>query len=110
MMYVRPNKRPAVDSTLVNRLQREVDRLRALVLKLKEARVLADREAEERSGGTPQVLLVEERARELEKHLGRERMEVSTRHAYGMEDGRGYRQMLWRGEVAPDLVWHTRQG
>lgn len=89
MMYVRPNKRPAVNRALVDQLQGEVDRLRAMVLKLKEARALADREAEERSEEAPQLLLLlEERARELESHLRRERMEVSmTRGRIGRVNG-----------------------
>ncbi len=78
MMYVRPNERPAVDRALVDRLQREVARLRAVVLKLRESQVLAAREVEERDEG-PRLLL-EERVRDLEKHLGREKTEVSTKH------------------------------
>jgi hypothetical protein len=75
MMYVRPNERPAVDRALVDRLQREVARLRAVVLKLRESQVLAAREAEEKDEG-PRLLL-EERVRDLERHLGREKTEVS---------------------------------
>lgn len=74
MMYVRPNERPAVDRALVDRLQREVARLRGTVLKLREAHVLAGREAEEKGEGDR--LLLEERVRDLERHLGRERTEV----------------------------------
>lgn len=76
MMYVRPNERPAVDRALMDRLQREVARLRATVLKLREAQVLAGREAEEKEEGGR--LLLEERVRDLERHLGRERTEVGA--------------------------------
>lgn len=74
MMYVRPNERPAVDRALVDRLQREVARLRATVLKLREAQVLAGREPEEKEEGGR--LQLKERVRDLERHLGRERTEV----------------------------------